>query len=500
MTPDGPGTAYDTAASITGRGAAGAGLAPRRWVALAVLCMAQFMLTVDETIVNVALPSIRRDLHFSVADLAWVADAYWLAFGGLLLLGGRLGDHLGRRRLLLGGLVLFTVASLGDGLSSGQAMLLISRGAQGLGSAFVSPAALALIALMFTERSERARALGIWGGIAGLGGALGLLLGGTITDLLSWRWVFFINVPIGAAVLLAVPRLVGRDRGDERARFDLAGGVTVTAGLLALVYAVLGSPRRGWFSPVTLGAMAVAAVLLGAFAVLELRRAEPLIPLHFLRERITRTADITGLLVPSAFAGMFFILTLYLQGVLHYSPLLTGVSYLTLVGALMLAIPLASGPLLRRLGTRPVLAGGLLIMAIGLATFARLPARAGYWSDVAPGLILVGFGAGWSFLAVTIAAVARARPGETGLASGVISAAQQVGGAIALAVWVSVAAARTTTLAAGGASPLTAQLGGYHLAFIVGAGISASGAVVAAAGLRGLTADESQQAAHELHR
>jgi EmrB/QacA subfamily drug resistance transporter len=496
MTPDAP---HEATAVSTRPGAAGAGLAPRRWAALAVLCMAQFMLTVDDTIVNVALPSIRRDLHFSVADLAWVADAYWLAFGGLLLLGGRLGDHLGRRRLLLGGLVLFTMASLSDGLSSGQAMLVVSRGAQGLGSALVSPAALALIALVFTERGERAKALGIWGGIAGLGGALGVLLGGTITDLLSWRWVFFINVPIGAAVLLVLPRLVGRDRRDERARFDLAGGITVTAGLVALVYAVLGAPQRGWSSPVTLGVLVAAALLLGAFAVLESRRAEPLIPLRFFRERVTRTADITGLLVPSAFAGMFFILTLYLQGVLHYSPLLTGVSYLTLVGALMLAIPLASGRLLHSLGIRPVLAGGLLVMAAGLATFARLPAHGGYWSDVAPGLILVGFGAGWSFIAVTIAAVARARPGETGLASGVINAAQQVGGAIALAVWVSVAAARTTALAAGGASQLTAQVGGYRLAFIVGAGISGFGAIVAAVGLRGLTADEAQKAAHELH-
>lgn len=497
MTPDVPRGAAGTAAASP-PGQAGPAIAPRRWAALAVLCMAQFMLTVDDTIVNIALPSIRSDLHFPVSSLAWVADSYWLVFGGFLLLGGRLGDVIGRRRLLLVGLALFTLASLADGLSTGQAALVTARGAQGLGSALVSPAALALIALIFTEPGERARALGVWGAIAGVGGALGVLLGGTITDLLSWRWVFLINVPIGAAVLAAVPRLVRAEQRDTRAGFSLAGAATVTAGLLALVYGALGAPQRGWSSPATLAALAAAASLLAVFAVLERRQAAPLIPLHFLRERITRTAGITGLFVPSAFAGMFFLLTLYLQGILRYSPLQTGLSYLTLVGALIAAVPLASGPLLSRAGVRPVLAGGLAIMAAGLATFARLPGHAAYWSDVAPGLALVGFGAGFSFIAVTIAAVARARPGETGLASGVINAAQQVGGAIALAVWVSVAAARTAALGAHGAAPLSAATGGYRTAFLVGTGISALGAIIAAAGLRGLRPAEARDAAGAL--
>ncbi len=497
MTPDAP--LGETGTAVNSVRPTGPVIAPRRWLALAVLCMAQFMLTVDDTIVNIALPSIRRDLHFSVASLAWVADSYWLVFGGFLLLGGRLGDFLGRRRLLLCGLVLFTLASLADGLSSGQAMLVLSRGAQGFGSALVSPAALALIALIFTEPGDRARALGVWGGIAGLGGALGVLLGGTITGLLSWRWVFLISVPAGAAVLLAVPRLIRPDHADGRPRFSLAGATTVTAGLLTLVYAVLGAPQRGWSSPVTVCCLAAAAVLLGAFAALERGQAAPLIPRHFLAERVTRAADVTGLLVPSAFAGMFFILTLYLQGIQGYSPLRTGVSYLTLIGALLAAVPLASGPLLKRLGIRSVLAGGLAVMAAGLATFARLPGHVSYWIDLAPGLLLVGFGAGLSFITVTIAAVARARPAETGLASGLINAAQQVGGAIALAVWVSVAAARTTSLAAAGASPVSAQVGGYHLAFIVGAGISVLGAIIAATGLRGLRPEEARNAARTLH-
>jgi EmrB/QacA subfamily drug resistance transporter len=471
----------------------------RRWAALVVLCLAQFMLTVDDTIVNIALPSIRSELGFSVSGLAWVADAYWLVFGGFLLLGGRLGDLLGRRRLFLAGLAVFTAASLVNGLAQDPAMLVAARAVQGLGSAMVSPAALALITLMFREPAERARALGVWGGIAGAGGSLGVMLGGALTELVSWRSIFFINVPVGVAVLLLVPLLVPADHAAGRRRFDGVGAVTVTGGLLALVYALLGAATHGWGSSSVLVPLAGSVVLLAVFVTVEARHSEPLIPLGFFRVRVTRVADILGLITPSAFAGMFFLLTLYLQTLLGYGSLKTGVSYLSLIVAMFVAVPLGSGRLIPRFGVRPVLAGGLAVMAAGLATFVRLPVTGNYWRDVAPGLALVGFGAGWAFIAVTLAAVAKARPEETGLASGVINAAQQVGGALALAVYVFVATDRTGALLRAGESSAAAQTGGYRTAFLVGALISLAGALIALIGLRGVRPEEARRAAQALH-
>jgi EmrB/QacA subfamily drug resistance transporter len=471
----------------------------RRWVALVVLCLVQFMLTVDDTIVNVAMPSIRHDLAFSVSSLAWVANAYWLMFGGFLLLGGRISDLIGRRRLLLAGLVAFTLASLINGLAWTPGVLIGARAVQGLGSAMVSPAALALITLMFREPGERARALGVWGGIAGAGGALGVLLGGALTDLLSWRWIFYINVPVGIAVLVLIPVLIPVDRAAARRRFDIAGAVTVTGGLLALVYALLAVTTYGWDSPVILGSLGGCAVLLATFVVVEARHRAPLVPLRFFSQRITSVAVVVGLLTPSAFAGMFFLLTLYLQTLLNYSPFQTGVSYLSLVVAMMAAIAVGAGRLIPRLGVRPVLASGLAIMAVGLATFVRLPLDGSYWRDVAPGLALVGFGAGWAFISVTIAALAKVRPEETGLASGIINAAQQVGGALALAVYVLVATTSATGLLDSGASPAHAQVGGYRAAFLVGTIIAAVGALIAAIGLRGIGPEDSRRAAAALH-
>jgi EmrB/QacA subfamily drug resistance transporter len=468
-------------------------------MALVVLCLAQFMLTVDDTIVNVALPSIRLDLGFSVAGLAWVANAYWLMFGGFLLLGGRMGDFFGRRRLFVCGLIVFTLASLANGLAQDPAVLVGARAVQGLGSAMVSPAALALITLMFREPGERARALGVWGGIAGAGGALGVLLGGALTELLSWRWIFFINVPVGVALLALIPLLVPMDRANPRHRFDVAGAVTVTGGLLALVYALLGVAANGWGSPVTLATLAGCVVLLTAFVIVEARHPAPLLPLGFFRQRVTWVANVLGLITPSAFAGMFFLLTLYLQTLLGYGPLKTGASYLSLVAAMFVAIPLAAGRLIPRLGVRPVLGAGLAIIAAGLATFIRLPVSGNYWRDVAPGLAMVGFGAGWAFISVTLAALAKARPEETGLASGVINAAQQVGGAVALAVYVFVATDRTTGLLRTGSPPATAQIGGYHAAFLVGALIAAAGAFIAIVGLRGIRPEDARRAAEALH-
>jgi EmrB/QacA subfamily drug resistance transporter len=468
-------------------------------MALVVLCLAQFMLTVDDTIVNVALPSIRLDLGFSVSGLAWVVDVYWLMFGGFLLLGGKMGDLVGRRRLLVCGLIVFTVASLVSGLAQGPAMLIGARAVQGLGSAMVSPAALALITLMFREPGERARALGVWGGIAGAGGALGVMLGGALTELLSWRWIFFINVPVGVGILALIPLLVPVDRASARRRFDVVGAVTVTGGLLALVYALLGATVNGWGSPATLATLAGCVVLLTAFVIVEARHPTPLVPLGFFRQRVTWVADVLGLITPSAFAGMFFLLTLYLQTLLGYGPFKTGASYLSLVAAMFVAIPLAAGRLIPRLGVRPVLGAGLAIIAAGLATFIRLPVSGNYWRDVAPGLALVGFGAGWAFISVTLAALAKARPEDTGLASGVINAAQQVGGALALAVYVFVATDRTTGLLRTGSSPASAQISGYHAAFLVGTLIAAAGAFIAIVGLRGIRPEDARRAAAALH-
>jgi MFS family permease len=360
----------------------------------------------------------------------------------------------------------------------------------------VSPAAMALITLMFREPGERARAFGVWGGIAGAGGALGVMLGGALTELLSWRWIFFINVPVGVAVLVLIPLLVPVDRAaSARRRFDFAGAATVTGGLLALVYALLGAANNGWGSPITLATLASSVVLLTAFVIVEARHPAPLVPLGFFRQRVTWVANVLGLITPSAFAGMFFLLTLYLQTLLGYGPLRTGASYLSLVAAMFVAVPLAAGRLIPRLGVRPVLGAGLAIIAAGLATFIRLPMSGNYWRDVAPGLALVGFGAGWAFISVTLAAVAKARPEDTGLASGVINAAQQVGGALALAVYVFVATNRTTGLFRAGVAPASAQVGGYRAAFLVGTLIAAAGAFIAIVGLRGIRPGDARRAA-----
>jgi EmrB/QacA subfamily drug resistance transporter len=455
-----------------------------RWTALVILCFVDFMLVIDETVVNVAMPSMREDLGFSISGLAWVANAYWLLYGGFLLLGGRAGDLLGRRRLFLAGLSLFTVASLVNSLAPNPTTLIVFRALQGLGAALTAPTSLALIQLLFPEPKERTRALGVWGGIAGMGGAVGLLLGGGLTDLLSWRWIFFINVPIGLVVLVLLPRLVDADPPDRNGRFDVSGAVTVTAGLVALVYAALEAGHNGWASPVTIGLLLAAAALIAIFIFIESRADNPLIPFAFLRERTTAVADALALVIPSAFAGTFFILTIYLQTISGYSAMRTGLAYLVLVVAMLMSIPLATQRLVPKLGPRPVLTAGLFIMAIGSLTFVRLPLDASYLVDITPGLVLIGFGAGWTFIPITVVAVDRARPEHSGLAAGVFNAAMQIGGALALAVYVAVAAGWTTHLANSGHGAVDAQIGGYRIAFLVGAGISAAAAIGAAVGLR----------------
>jgi EmrB/QacA subfamily drug resistance transporter len=453
---------------------------PRRWKALAVLACLQFMLILDATVVNVALPSVKADLGFSQSNLAWVVDAYVLVAGGFLLLGGRVADLFGRRRIFMAGAVAFAIGSLASGLAQDQAMLIGSRALQGLGEALAGPAALSLITVLFVDQRERATALSVWGGLAGLGGTIGVLLSGAIIDVASWRWIFWINLPVAAAVLVASLRLVPADRRRARTGFDFAGAITATAGISVLVYALLEANRNGWTSATTLGCFAAGAVLLGAFAAIEGRLRSPLVPLRFFRARRPRTAAGLMVLVASALYGMFFLLTLYMQLELGWTPLHTGVAYVIFGIGFLIGIGAAS-QLLPRTGVRPSLVGGMALAAGGFALLTRLGLHLDYWSQLAPAQILMSVGLGLAFVSLTVAAVSEANDADAGIASGVVTTAQQVGGALGLAVLVSIATTRTASLRGSGHSLAAAQLGGSHLAFGVGAGLLAVGAVLAAA-------------------
>lgn len=451
----------------------------RRWATLAVLACLQFMLILDATVVNVALPSIKADLGFSSANLAWVVDAYVLVAGGFLLLGGRIADLMGRRRVFLAGGVAFALGSLCSGLAQDQVMLIAARAFQGLGEALAGPAALSIITMTFRDSKERATALSIWGGLAGLGGTVGVLLSGTIIELADWRWIFWINLPVAAAVLAVSPRLVPADRRRARASFDLLGAVTATGGITSLVYALLEADRRGWTSATTLGFFAAGGALLVAFVAIEGRLRSPLVPLSFFRARRPRTAAGLMALVTSALYGMFFLLTLYMQLLLHWSPLHTGLAYVAFGLGFLAGISVASQAL-AKVGVRPVLAGGMALSAGGLALYTRLPIHLAYWSQMVPAMLLVAFGLGLAFVSLTVAAVSEAKDADAGLASGMVTTAQQVGGALGLAVLVSIATSRATSLRQSGHLPAVAQLAGSHLAFGVGAVLLAVGAVLAA--------------------
>jgi len=453
---------------------------PRRWRILAVLCLVEFMLLLDDTVINIALPAIQHDLGFSEANLAWVVNAYVLVFGGFLLLGGRCADLFGRRRMFLAGATLFGIASLTNGLATDQAMLIASRAAQGLGAALVSPAALALIAALFRDPGERTRALGIWGGLTAAGGTTGVLLSGLITDTISWRWIFFINLPVVLVAVTVLPRLVGKDaRPRRRVGFDLPGAALVTAGLTVLVYSLLLAPQHGWSAPRTLGGLGLALALLVAFGFVEARAPRPLVRLGFFRNRSVATADALQLVLSAALFGVFFLLTLYLQQVLGYSPLRSGVAYLGFFAGIFVGFGSAS-QLIPRVGVRPLLVGGLLLTAGGLLWFSHLPVQAAYWSDIFPGMIILAVGLGWSFLTITTAAMTGVDEDELGLASGVLNAGAQIGGALGLSVLVAIATTRGAHLLAAGAVPLVAQVHGSRLAFAVGAAICTVGAAGAA--------------------
>jgi EmrB/QacA subfamily drug resistance transporter len=449
--------------------------------ALALLAMTQFVIVIDASIVNVALPSIGHGLSFSRADLSWVVNAYTLTFGGFLLLGGRLADLLGRRRMFMYGLVLFALASLVGGLAQSEAWLLAARAVQGLGAALVSPAALSLVTTTFSEGSERNRALGVWGAVAGAGGAAGVLLGGILTSGLNWRWVLFVNVPIAVIAAALAPRVLVESRvEDERHSFDIPGALTVTAGLSLLVYALVDAVNVGWGSAATLLKLAGAALLLIAFVMIELRERWPLMPFSIFRLRTLRGANVVGLLVGMSLFSMFFFISLYLQNVLHFSPIKTGLSYLPLASAIIVSAGIAS-QLVTRVGFKPTLIAGLLFVAAGLAWFSQVRPGGSFAADVLGPSLLAAIGLGLSFVTVTIAAVTGTRPHEAGLASGLINTAQQVGGALGLAILATIANSRTKSVLAGGSHDVTAALTkGFDRAFLVGAGFALAGAILAA--------------------
>ncbi|MEA2201649.1 MAG: hypothetical protein QOI89_2245 [Solirubrobacteraceae bacterium] len=448
-------------------------------VVLALVAVAQFMVVLDATVVNVALPTIKTDVGFSEQSLSWVLNAYTLMFGGFLLLGGRLADQLGRRRLFMAGIALFSGASLVCGLSQSEGMLLVARGLQGLGGALVSPAALSILLTTFAEGTERNRALAVWGAIAGAGGALGLLLGGVIVEVLSWRWVFFINVPIGAVVLALAPRVLPESRSQSAARgYDIEGAVAITVGTIALVFTLIKASTWGWTSGRTLAGFAIAILLIAAFVVIERRQKDPLIPLRIFSNRSLAASDATMLVVAAALFGVFYFCTLYLQQVLGFSALKTGVSYLPLSLTLVGASALASR-FVDRFTPKPVLIVGLLISTVGFALLTRIVGHGDYASHVLPAMVALGAGLGMSFVPITIAATNGVEAGDSGLASGLLNTTQQVGGSLGLAILSSVSTSRVTSAVHAGSSLPLALTHGFKGAFIVAAALCAIGVLVA---------------------
>ncbi len=456
-----------------------------RWIALVLLCMGSLMIVLDTTIVNVALPSIRASLHFSQTSLAWVVNAYMLTFGGFLLLGGRLGDHFGHRRLFVGGITLFTLASLACGLSSTQGMLVGARAVQGFGGAIVSAVSLSLIVSLFVEPTDRLKAIGVFGFVAAGGGTLGVLLGGVLTDLLTWHWIFLVNPPIGIAVCVLSARVLPASRATHAGgRLDAAGAVIVTAGLMLAVYAIVNGNQVGWLSDRTVGLLAASVALLAAFLVVESRVRSPLMPLGLFRRRNLATANVVGMLWAAAMFAWFFLTALYLQLVLGYSPLQVGLAFLP-ANLIMAALSLGlSAKLVMRFGIKRPLVGGLTLASLGLALLARAPIHGHYIVNLLPSMILLGFGAGAAFNPLLMAAMGDVEQSEAGLASGIVNTSFMMGGALGLAILASVAASRTNHLLAAGSPHLAALMGGYRVAFIIGAAFAVLAAGVSARMLR----------------
>jgi EmrB/QacA subfamily drug resistance transporter len=441
-----------------------------RWLALLVLCLGDLMIVLDVTIVGVALPSIREDLGFSEESLAWVVNAYLITFGGFLLLGGRFGDLFGHRRLFLLGIGLFTIASAVCGFATSQEMLVAARAVQGIGAAVVSAVALSLTMTLFTEPAERAKAMGVFGFVASGGGSIGVLLGGVLTDVLNWHWIFLVNVPVGIAVVVLSLMLIPAERVATAAqKLDIAGAVTVTASLMLAVYAIVNGNEVGWTTARTLGLLAAAGALLVAFLVIESRVASPLVPLRLFRRRNIAVSNVVGVLWAGAMFAWFFLSALYLQLVLGYSPMEVGLAFLPGNLVMMIFSISLSAKIVMRYGIRRPLAAGLGLAAAGLLLFARAPVDGNFVVDVLPAMLLLGIGAGIAFNPVLLAAMSDVEPTEAGLASGVVNTSFMMGGALGLAVLASLAASRTDTLLAAGESEVAALTGGYHVAFFVGA-------------------------------
>ena len=444
--------------------------AHKRWPALILLCLGELMIVLDTTIVNVALPSIQADLHFSETALVWVVNAYMLSFGGFLLLGGRLGDLYGQRKLFLAGIVLFTLASLACGLAQTQGLLISARFVQGLGAAVVSAVALSLIMTLFTEPAERAKAMGVYGFVCAGGGSVGVLLGGVLTSALNWHWVFLVNLPVGVAIYAVCRVLLPHARGQAHGqRLDVAGAVSVTASLMLAVYAIVNGNGVGWTSAQTLVLLALALLLLGVFLVIESRVTAPLVPLGLFKLRNLAISNVVGVLWSAAMFASFFVSALYMQLVLGYSALHVGLAFLP-SNLIMAAFSLGlSAKMVMRWGVRVPLVGGLLLAALGLLLFARAPVNANIWLDVLPAMVLLGLGAGMALNPLLLVAMDGVRPADCGLASGVVNTAFMMGGALGLAVLASLADARTDTLRAGGMDAIAALNSGYQLAFLLGA-------------------------------
>jgi EmrB/QacA subfamily drug resistance transporter len=468
--------------------------AVRPWRAFSLLAVAYFMTAVDMLIVNVALPTIGAKLRFAESDLQWVVTAYAITFGGCLLLGGRAADLLGRRRLFLAGVVLFTLASLAAGFAWSESSLIAARSFQGLGAAVISPAALSILSTTFSEGRERNIALGVWGAVGGFGAAAGVLLGGVLTEALSWSWIFFVNVPVGVVAFFLAPRLLQESRDASIKTFDAPGAVLVTGGLVSLVYAITQSGNYGWTSGRTLGVFATSLLLLIGFVLWERRHAEPLMRFGILRTKTVAGANIGGLILGTATFSMFLMLTLYMQQVLGYSPMKTGVAYLAVAGSAILWSAVAA-QVVTRIGVKPVLVAGMTALTGGLIYFTQVSVHGSYLGDLLPGFLLVGVGLGFSFVPISIAALAGVRPAEAGLASGLFNTSQQIGGALGIAALSTIATSRTADAVASGTPLPSALIHGFTGAFIVGVGIAAVGIIAAVTLIR---RDELEQAPEEL--
>jgi EmrB/QacA subfamily drug resistance transporter len=466
----------------------------RKWLALALLSVVQFMVVLDIAIVNVALPSIQVDLGFSQQNLQWVISAYALVFGGFLLLGGRAADLLGRRRVFLAGLIVFTLASLFAGLAWSEASLISARALQGFGAAIITPAALSILSTTFVEGRERNIALGVWGAVGGFGAAAGVLLGGILTDALSWAWIFFVNVPVGVTAFILAPILLKESRDATVKSFDALGAVLVTGGLSLLVYAITQAGQDGWLAGKTVSFFAASLVMLVGFLAWEQRHPEPLMRLGILRIKTVSGANVAGFIMGTATFSLFLMLTLYMQQVLGYSPMKTGVGYLAVAGTAIFTSAIAA-QLVTRIGVKPVLAIGMTALTGGLVYFTQVSVGGSYLADLLPGFLLIAVGLGFSFVPISIAALAGIQPAEAGLASGLINTSQQIGGALGIAALSTIATSRTSDALAGGATRTQALVDGFHGAFFAGVILAAIGIVAALTLIR---RDELEQPVEEV--